>query len=114
MGQIRGPREFPETIRVPKPGSHWVWGLDKPHARALVQVVNVRWNGEEWLVETRSLLPVPVRRPAEIEEAFGERLDWNDLDWFLEMSRPVGFDSEDFWLEATAPADGAELVLRQE
>jgi len=42
---------------LPRIGSRWVWEIDSPTARAVVEVSAVKWNGEEWWVETTTLMP---------------------------------------------------------
>lgn len=67
----------------PRVGSRWVWEIDLPHARALVEVVEVRWNGEEWWVRNRVLLGSDMfGRPA-------KPLAWNDLSRFWEACTAV-------------------------
>jgi hypothetical protein len=53
----------------PKIGTQWIWEPNKPHAYAHVEVVEVKWNGEEWWIGLRDL--------------GGDRY-WNDLDRFWE------------------------------
>jgi hypothetical protein len=38
------------NLVLPAVGSVWWWEPEKPHARALVQVDEVEFNGEEWVV----------------------------------------------------------------
>lgn len=67
---------------LPKIGSRWVWEIDQPGARALIEVTDVFWNGEEWWVRTRNLfdsLPDSLREDA-----------LNDLSRFWEACVPVG------------------------
>jgi hypothetical protein len=54
----------------PKVGTYWIWEPNKPHAYAHVEVVEVKWNGEEWMIGLRELT--------------GDRIYWNDLDRFWE------------------------------
>jgi len=49
--------EYDRLAYLPKRETRWVWEVDAPHARALIEVVDVFWNGLKWWVETRSLLP---------------------------------------------------------
>ena len=72
---------------VPSVGSRWVWEIDSPRARELIEVTHVKWNGEEWWVETlrlntRSLTDVTDMRPPTVH--------WNDLSRFWEAVVPVG------------------------
>lgn len=67
----------------PKIGTRWVWEIDSPSARSLIEVTEVEWNGEEWWVRTKAILPdvYPSR-------SVGEAL--NDLGRFWEAVTPVG------------------------
>jgi hypothetical protein len=69
---------------VPKDGSRWVWEADTPHARALIEVVESVWNGEEWFVRTRTLLPRVTVFPGDEEKVYV-----NDLGRFWEACIPV-------------------------
>ncbi len=63
---------YEPRAETPAVGSTWIWERDKPHAREHVSVLEVRWNGEEWWVQTRS-----------------QRGDyWNDLSRFWEACWP--------------------------
>lgn len=76
----------------------WVWELDAPHARCLIRVIEVRWNGEEWWVRTEALLPAPLQTTATV---------YNDASRFAEAVTPVGTAT---W--TTHPVtDGVELVV---
>ena len=68
---------------LPKIGSRWVWEIDQPHARELLEVVEVKWNGEEWWVGTESLLRNDTYPPT------GREIEWNDLSRFWEACLPV-------------------------
>lgn len=68
----------------PKAGSRWVWEPDKPHARALIEVVESMWNGEEWWVRTRTLLP-----RTEVMPGTEEPTNLNDIGRFFEACVPV-------------------------
>ena len=50
---------YDKNAKLPKNGSIWVWELDSPYARAIIEVVETIWNGEEWWVRTKDLLPMP-------------------------------------------------------
>src|SRR4051794_5791781 len=52
---------YSTSAQVPEVGSVWVWELGAAHARCLVRVVEVRWNGEEWWVKTEALAPEPLQ-----------------------------------------------------
>lgn len=73
---------YDENAPLPKVGTRWVWEIDKPHARCLIEVTEVKWNGEEWWVRTKALLPDSFPATA------GEPL--NDLSRFWEAVTPVG------------------------
>lgn len=82
----------------PKVGSRWVWEIDQPHARTLVEVTEVVWNGEEWWVTTVDL---PT------ETLIGEtprpgRESWNDVGRFWEAVTPIGGGTVDL-LDLTRP-----------
>ena len=40
---------------VPAVGSVWCWEPLKPWAVEVVQVMDVRWNGDEWWITSRSV-----------------------------------------------------------
>lgn len=67
---------------LPSIGTRWVWEIDTPAARALTEVIAVKWNGEEWWVETKTLLPdsFPATRATHL----------NDLGRFWEAVTVVG------------------------
>ena len=45
---------YDQDAPVPIVGSKWTWEPNKPHARVGIVVVEVKWNGEELWVTTRS------------------------------------------------------------
>lgn len=67
----------------PRTGTLWVW--EPVTAPALIKVLEVRWNGEEWWIKTVSLAdyttPPALRRPA--------AENWNDLSRFWEACHHV-------------------------
>ena len=67
----------------PKIGSRWVWEIEQPAARTLIEVAEVKWNGEEWWVGTRALIENPTYKPTNRE------IEWNDLGRFWEACVPV-------------------------
>ena len=86
MSQPAGVNSYDRHAPTPKVGTHWVWEIDKPHARQLVEVVEVTWNGEEWWVLTRRLLG------GGMASAFPEKRDaMNDLGRFWKAVTPVGW-----------------------
>lgn len=74
---------YDEDAPLPGIGSVWVWELDSPYARALLEVVDVFWNGEEWWVRTKTLLP-KVELLGEDEPT-----NLNDVGRFWEAVTPV-------------------------
>src|SRR2546430_1190740 len=68
---------------IPAVGSRWVWEIDKPWARELIEVVEVKWNGEEWWIATESLIN-------NLTFLSGAGPHWNDLSRFHEAVVPVG------------------------
>lgn len=67
----------------PLPGTLWAWEPRAEHARALVEVTSVRWNGEEWFVGTKALLA------RDTFGAVGDGEICNDLDRFWEACHYV-------------------------
>jgi hypothetical protein len=76
---------YDPLAKTPKVGSRWVWEIDLPHAVALVEVTEVKWNGEEWWVWSKPLLIVGGSEAAERLPAVP-----NDLSRFMEAVTPVG------------------------
>lgn len=80
---------------LPKVGTRWIWEIDSPHARTLVEVDDVKWNGEEWWVYLRRLatdVPIAEREPDETG------VYPNELDRFWEACTPVGGRRDDLTL----------------
>ena len=77
---------------TPAIGSRWVWEVDTPQARAIIEVIGVKWNGEEWWVRTRTLLPNFSYPPAGTD-----KYD-NDLSRFAEAVTPVGAALPHTWV----------------
>ena len=102
---------YEPTAKLPRKGTRWVWEADASHAISLIEVVEVFWNGEEWWVRTRSLLP-PVRRVG--ITAFVDPdppTDVNDLSRFWEAVTPVGGEvTKRFWERVTDPASREPAV----
>jgi hypothetical protein len=71
---------------APRPliGTLWVWEPGKPHAIELIKVTAVRWNGEEWWVETEAVVQAPLSG-----EATPGARHWNDLSRFWEACHRV-------------------------
>lgn len=80
----RPPSSYNPNAPLPRNGTRWIWEIDQPHARALIEVVDTIWNGEEWWVTTRTLLPRAERFPGDPEP-----LHHNDLSRFWEACLPV-------------------------
>lgn len=74
---------YDENAPLPGIGSIWVWELDSPSARELIEVVEVFWNGEEWWVRTKTLLP-NLTFPGS-----GRDTALNDVGRFWEACTPV-------------------------
>ncbi len=70
-----------EAVR-PLAGTLWAWEPRKPHAAALVEVTEVRWNGEEWWVRARILA-------GSVAAGLAGREYLNDLDRFWEACHRV-------------------------
>jgi hypothetical protein len=68
---------------LPKLGTRWVWEIDSPAAREIVEVVDVFWNGEEWWVRTKTLLR------NETYPSTGRETEVNDVERFWEACSPV-------------------------
>ena len=76
---------------TPAVGSRWIWERGKPQAQETITVTDVKWNGEEWWVETVA----DDRNPAGF--ITGQRLGvcipgkpyWNDLSRFWEAVNPI-------------------------
>ncbi len=71
------------TEQVPAIGTRWVWELGIPTSCEIIEVIAVKWNGEEWWIRTRSLLP---------NRSFPYPKDklWNSLDRFKEACQQIG------------------------
>lgn len=78
--------------RLPNPNTRWVWEIDQPLARALIEVVKVQFNGEEWWVTTVTLPEAPTPMFGHVEPA---RMHENEVDRFWEAVTPVGGRIED-------------------
>ena len=80
---------------LPKTGTRWIWEIDSPHARTLSEVVEAKWNGEQWWVYLRRLrTDVPIGERAEDvhEDA---KVYPNEISRFWEAATPVGGRVED-------------------
>lgn len=79
-------------LRLPHNNTRWVWEIEKSLARSLIEIVEVRWNGEEWWVKTRTLPTSPD--PSDPSNYDGKEYS-NTLDRFWEAVTPVGGRLED-------------------
>lgn len=73
---------------LPTVGSRWVWEIDQPHARCLIEVTETFWNGEEWFVRTKALLPDSYAQTPMALSRTSHPL--NDVGRFWEACTPVG------------------------
>ncbi len=64
---------------LPEVGSEWVWEPLKPRVMELVRVTEVRWNGDEWMVQSELLKGAGA----------GGRY-WNDLSRWMEATVFLG------------------------
>lgn len=53
-GRLQETRKDALALVVPKVGSVWIWEPDLPHVRECVVITTVKWNGEEWWVESEN------------------------------------------------------------
>jgi hypothetical protein len=82
MAMTRHVNSYDRDAPTPAIRSRWIWEPDKPWAKETITVTDVRWNGEEWWVQScidvwRLGYAVP-----------GERY-WNDLSRFWEAVAPL-------------------------
>lgn len=96
---------YSKTARIPRVGSRWVWEIDNPGACELIEVVEVKWNGEEWWVKTERL----HESKQTLAALGGARGYWNDLGRFTEAVTKVGI--KDQWRNAPRVKDGIETVF---
>jgi hypothetical protein len=68
------------TAARPEPGTLWAWEPHSLTAAALIEVTQLRWNGEEWWVEAR----VIAGKAAEFAGVKVGSLYWNELSRFWE------------------------------
>jgi hypothetical protein len=96
-----GVSSYDRDARLPKLGSRWLWEIDEPGARALIEVIEVIWNGEEWWVRSRSIMEWI---PPQLQPRGGVAL--NDLGRFWEAVTPVGGPvTRHFYEQRTVVAD---------
>jgi len=101
---------YNRDVRIPSPGGLWVWEARDPASRALIEVVQVEWNGEEWFVRARvqncgGQLPFAV---AQLMPATGDE-HTNDLSRFFEASTPVGGGYIAMTRKVSAPRTGGRV-----
>lgn len=75
---------YQRFAHTPALGTRWVWELEYAHARCLIEVQAVAWNGEQWWIETVCLLGDPRNH-----DDIGD-VTMHDLDRFTEAVTPVG------------------------
>lgn len=68
---------YDQDAPVPERGSRWIWEPGNQYAQVTVVVTDVRWNGEEWWVQTAVMYPSLTGGPY-----------WNDLSRFWEAVIP--------------------------
>lgn len=83
------PSSYDPTALVPAIGSRWVWEIDQPHARELIEVVAVVWDGKEWWIGTKILLTAHPRSALLPPRS----RHMNDLSRFAEAVTAVGCDA---------------------
>jgi hypothetical protein len=99
--------DYDPKAPLPKIGSRWIWEIDSPHARTLVEIDDVRWNGEQWWVYLRQLSTnVPIAERDRLDET---GVYANDLSRFWEACTPVGGRAEDMTEHRPADAKGTEV-----
>lgn len=76
---------------TPAIGSRWTWEAGKPHAQETITVTDVKWNGEEWWVETVAD-DRPFRSPVTRTTVcvVPGKPYWNDLGRFWEAVSSCG------------------------
>jgi hypothetical protein len=67
---------YDKNAPLPRIGTKWIWEIDSDEARSLMEVTAIKWNGEEWWIQTQQIL---ADRFSEI----GTR-NWNDVGRFWE------------------------------
>lgn len=87
---------------LPKVGTRWVWEIDSAAARALVEVAEVKWNGEEWWVGTVALMP-------DSYPSSGRPVEWNEIGRFWEAVTVVGGAVTGLLMERR-PQDAHEII----
>lgn len=80
---MRCPNSYDPAAPVPAVSTRWVWEIDSPHARCLIEVVEAKWNSEEWWVKVRTL--------------GGYESHWVDLGRFFEAVTPIGATPRRAW-----------------
>lgn len=90
---------YDPNAKTPMVGSRWVWEIDKPLARTLIEVAEVKWNGEEWWVKVTVLFGTEALYSDTVIRE-GEHL--NDLSRFMEAVTPIGGTTHSL-LERRAP-----------
>lgn len=78
--------------RLPNPDTRWVWQIEDERCRVLIEVEEVRFNGEEWWVRLATLPDGPARVFGEVTSP---AVVHNTVDHFWENVVPVGGRVED-------------------
>lgn len=63
----------------PQKGERYVWEMLRPHAAQGVEVIDLHWNGNEWIVWTEGVTPCGER---------DGRRAWHTIDRFREACQP--------------------------
>lgn len=80
-------------MRLPHEGSRWVWEIDDADQRNIIEVKEVRFNGEEWDVTTLTLPDAPIRSSLpQLDPPIEER---HNLDRFWWHVTPIDGKLED-------------------
>jgi len=83
---MRRVNSYDPDAPLPGVGGIYVWELDQPHARDLIRVTEVFWNGEEWWVRTETLMRGPSHMLFGLP---GPASYLNDVGRFWEAVTPV-------------------------
>lgn len=88
--------DYDPNAPLPKAGSCWIWEIGSAYGRTLCQVVEVKWNGEQWWVYLRKLrTDIPIGARAEDLGPEPSEAYPNEISRFWEAATPVGGRAED-------------------
>lgn len=76
-----------ETGARPEPGTLWVWEPRSLTAAALIEVTQLKWDGEQWHVEARVLAAKASQFAGQV---VGETY-WNELSRFWQVCYRVSY-----------------------